>query len=889
MSDMRTLFNPKTIALVGATDRETSVVRTILDNLLQSGDRKVFPVNPSRETVLGLPCFRNVRDVPEHIDVAVIAVRKELVPQCLEDCGAAGVEGVIIVSSGFREAGPEGKELEDEVIAIREKYGMRIIGPNSVGIIRPTVGLNTTPIEETPDKGNIAFITESGAFGRALLEWGIASHIGFSLIASLGSMVDVGFGDLIDFLGEDPYTRSIMIYMEHGIGDAKRFASAAKGFSRSKPIIVLRPLPADEDDETARTLAGSMAGHNRMYDALFKRIGVVRVKEAADIFNTGGVLHSRRLPKGPGLLIITNAGGVGTMATNTLVEMGGKPAVLSGESLAELDRFLPHYWNRQNPIYLLRDADVGRFTQSISIGLKDPAVDGVLIVYTYQAAAKSDELARAVVSLAGQSQKPIITCFMGGMGVREGKELLLEHNIPHYDTPEEAVKTYIYMCRYERNLELLYETPAELAVDRAPPKNNLRVAVKNALAKETDFFGGEDSARFLANYGIPTLKAQTAVNVEEAVFRAKLIGYPVVLKVVSPDIYDRADVGGLAIGVKDEQELRSEFGRLLTRMKDQAPAARITGVTVQRMLEKIDYQVMLGAKRDSTFGTVIVFGMGGVGVQVFRDFSVGLPPLNQTLARRLMEETRVYGMLGGYKGRPPADLRKLEEIIVVFSNLIVDFPEIAEMDINPIAVSGGKPYALDSRIILRGELAGPPQQYPHLIITPYPTRYVTPWTLPDGTEVLLRPVRPEDEPLEHEMLTSLSEETLRTRFFQPVKTITHEMHVRFCNIDYDREIAIVAEIREKERRRIIGISRLIIEPSFRSGEYAVIVHDDFHGKGLGYKLVDVLIGIAQDKGLEQFMGYVQAGNTKMLGVCKRLGFSVHTLPDRTCEVTLTLK
>ena len=546
--------------------------------------------------------------------------------------------------------------------------------------------------------------------------------------------------------------------------------------------------------------------------------------------------------------------------------MGGKPAVLSEESLRELDKFLPPFWNRQNPIYLLRDADVGRFTQTISIGLKDPGVDGILIVYTYQAAAKSDELARAVISLAGQSQKPIITSCMGGMGVLDGKKLLLENNIPNYDTPEEAVKTYLYMYRYERNLELLHETPAELGVDRAPPTNNLRVAVRNALAKDLNFFGGEEAARFLTNYGIPTLRSYTAVKVEEAVFRAKNIGYPVVLKVISPDIYERADVGGLAIGVKDEEELRSEFGRLFTRLKDQAPTAQITGVTVQKMLEKIDYQVMLGAKRDPTFGTVIVFGMGGVGVQIFRDFSVALPPLNQTLARRLMEETRVYGMLSGYKGRPPADLRKLEEIIVVFSNLIVDFPEIAEMDINPIAISDGKAYALDSRIILGGEATGSVQHYPHLIITPYPTRYVTPWTLPDGTEVLLRPIRPEDEPLEHEMLTTLSEETLRTRFFQPIKTITHEMHVRFCNIDYDREIAIVAEIREKEKRRIIGISRLIIEPSFKTGEYAVIVHDDFHGKGLGYKLVDVLIGIAQDKGLDEFRGYVQAGNTGMLGV-----------------------
>ena len=680
---MRTLFNPRAVALVGATEKEGSVGRVILDNLLLSKDRQVFPVNPHHESVLGLTCYPDVRAIPSPVDVAVIAVRKEAVPGVMEECGAAGVEGVIIVSAGFSEAGAEGKKLEEEILSIKDRYGMRVVGPNSVGIIRPTVGLNTTPIADSPVKGNIAFITESGAFGRALLEWGVASRIGFSLIASLGSQVDVGFGDLIDFLGEDPYTRSIMIYMEHSIGDAKRFASAAKGFSRNKPIIVLRPVPADEDNESARSLTGSMAGHNRMYDALFKRIGVVRVKEAADIFNVAGVLHSRRLPKGPRLLIVTNAGGVGTMAVNTLVEMGGKPAVLSDTSLEEMDRFLPPLWNRQNPIYLLRDADVERFTRAIAVGLQDPGVDGILIIYTYQAAARSDELAEAVIRLAGGSQKPIIASCMGGSGVMKARELFLEHNIPNYDTPEEAVKTYVYMYRYERNLELLYETPSELAVDQAPPKNNLRVTVRNALKKGVNFFGGEEAARFLINYGIPVLKSQTAVNVEEAIQKARIIGYPVVLKVISPDIYDRADVGGLVIGVKDEPELRLEFGRLLERIKEQAPGTRVTGVTIQGMMEKIDYQVMVGAKRDPTFGTVILFGMGGVGAQIFRDFSIALPPLNQTLARRLMEETRVYRLLQGYRGRPPADLRKMEEIIVTFSNLIVDFPEISRDGYQP--------------------------------------------------------------------------------------------------------------------------------------------------------------------------------------------------------------
>jgi len=886
---MRKIFNPETIALIGATEKEHSVGRIILDNLLLSEQRKVFPVNPSRETVLGHASYPNIRDIAVHVDLAVISVRAEMVPRCLEDCGLAGVEGVIIVSSGFSEVGPEGKRLEDEVIAIRNRYGMRVMGPNSIGIIRPTVGLNTTPIEDTPDKGNIAFITESGAFGRALLEWGISSHIGFSLIASLGAMIDVDFGDLIDFLGEDPYTRSIMIYMEHPIDDIKRFASAAKGFALNKPIIVLRPVPADEGEKTTRTLAGLLADHNRMYDALFKRIGVVRVKEVADIFNVASVLHTKRLPKGSRLLIITNAGGVGTMATNTLVELGGEPAVLSEESLRELDKFFPNYWNRQNPIYLLRDAEVERFSQSISIGLRDPGVDGILIVYTFQAAAKSEELARTVIELAQKSQKPIIISYMGGTGVIKGRKLLLEHNIPSYDTPEEAVKTYMYMYRYKRNLELLYETPSELAVDRAPPKNNLRVTVRRALKKGTTFFGGEEAARFLSNYGIPTIRSYTVLTFEEAARKAKDIKYPVVLKVVSPDVFDRADAGGPATGIQDEEQLRHEFERVSGRIKDKTPGARATGITIRKMVETIDYEVMLGAKRDSRFGSMIVFGMGGAGAQVFKDFSIALPPLNQILARRLMEETQVYKLLHGYRGRPPADLQKMEEIIVAFSNLIVDFPEIAEMDVNPIAISDGKAYALDARIIISDDMAESTSQYPHLVITPYPARYIMPWTLSDGTEVLLRPIRPEDEPLEHEMLSTLSDESLRTRFFQTIRNITHEMHVRFCNIDYDREMAIVAEVRENGRKRIIGIARLVIEPSLKSAEYAVVVHDNYHGKGLGYKLVDVLIGFAQDKGLEEVCGYVQSTNLKMLNVCKKLGFTSAPLPDHVSRVCLPLK
>jgi acetyltransferase len=445
------------------------------------------------------------------------------------------------------------------------------------------------------------------------------------------------------------------------------------------------------------------------------------------------------------------------------------------------------------------------------------------------------------------------------------------------------------MYKYYRNLALLYETPSELSLKEAPPKNHLKAFIKRVVKEGRTLLSEEESKDFLNNYGIPITTPYTVHSVDGAISAANRIRYPVVLKIASPDISHKSDVGGIKAGIKSDDELREGYTQLLKAIKENAPQAKIAGVTVQKMIENIDYEIILGAKKDKDFGSVILFGMGGIGTEIFKDISIGLPPLNQTLARRLMEETEVFKMLQGYRGKPPADIKQLEHILVSFSNLIVDFPEIAEMDINPIAISDGKAYALDARIIIDKESIDHTAQYPHLVITPYPTRYTMQWKLTDGTEVTLRPIRPEDEPLEHELLSTLSQETMRVRFFSIIKDITHEMLVRFCNIDYDREMAIVAELREGDKRKIIGIGRLIVEPGFRSGEYAVLVHDDYHGKGLGYKLVDVIIGIAQDKGLEEIYGTILTENQKMLGVARKLGFTTKWQPDGISKVTLTLK
>ncbi|OPY58052.1 MAG: Acetyltransferase Pat [Syntrophorhabdaceae bacterium PtaU1.Bin034] len=644
-----------------------------------------------------------------------------------------------------------------------------------------------------------------------------------------------------------------------------------------------------EDGKPPRSHTGKLATSDHVSSAVFKRVGVVRVKTAADLFNTAHVLYSKHLPRGPRLLVVTNAGGVGIMAVNTLHELGGRIARLSPETIEKMKTLLPPSWKEGPSVDLFRDADVARYVDIVKVCLDDQGVDGILVVFTPQGVARPDELARAISDIAGKAWKPIIATWMGGRDTQEGREVFFRNNIPTYDTPEEAVRTYLYMYNYTRNLEILHETPADVPVDSAPPKNTLKALIRKVLATGRTVLTEEESKRFLTSYRIPTIKTHMAASVEHAASIAAAEGYPVALKIVSPDISYKTDAGGVSLGISSETELREEYVRLMERVRASCPESRILGVTVQKMMDKIDYEVILGAKRDEEFGMVILFGMGGIGVQIFQDFSIGLPPLNQALARKLMEETRVYKLLQGYRGKAPADLGKLEKIVLSFSSLITDFPEIIEMDINPIALSNGGAVALDARIALDADyLDRTSSTHPHLIISPYPTRYISHWKLSDGTDVLLRPVRPEDEPLQHEMLTSLSEKTLRERFFQIIRRITHEMHVRLCNIDYEREMAIVAEIKEGNKRKLVGIGRLILEPDLKKGEFAVLVHDSYQGKGLGFKLVDTVIGIAHEKGLEEIYGYVLSENRKMINMCLKLGCSIEPLEDGITKVSLAL-
>lgn len=878
MANIEKMLNPHTVAAIGASQIEGSVGESLMKNLLRGADaRTIFPVNPNRETVMGLKCYPNVSAIQEHVDLAVIATPAKTVPALVLECAKAGVDGVIIISAGFKETGAEGAKLEEEIRRIQAQYEIRILGPNCVGMVRPQIGLNATFLRDNPQLGQIAFVSQSGALGSAILNWAVSSRVGFSMFASLGSTLDIDYGDMIDYLGEDPNTRSIIIYME-GVGNAKKFMSAARGFARTKPIIIIKAGKHPEGAKAASSHTGALAGDYEVYDAAFKRAGVVMVDEIGELFNCASVLDSRFLPQGPRLAIVTNAGGPAVLATDSIVTHGGELAKFSEVTIRAMDAALPHYWSRGNPIDILGDADLKRFELAVRTCIADPNVDGLIVIYTPQGTTQPTPLAEAVAKIAADRRKPMLTVWMGEDSVMEARQVFHRNNIPTYATPEEAVKTYMYMYRYKRNLDLLYETPEELPIDFSPPKSHLKVMIRKA-AKDRNALTQSEVDRFLDAYDIPRAKGSLVKSVDQAVMVASDLGYPVFLKIASQDILHKTDVGGV-VKVTDSKILREEYRGLLDRMRKAKPTARIDGVYVQKIVQNFDYELILGSKKDRDFGAVIIFGMGGIGVELLKDVSIGLPPLNQSLAKRVLEETKIFQALSkGLRNKPPIDLRSLEQVMVRFSNLIVDFPEIAEMDINPLVVSEDRLCVLDARMILDKSAIERTELYPHLVINPYPTKWVTPWRTRDGTDITLRPIRPEDEPLELEFIRGLSTETSRFRFFQIIKDLPHEALVRFCNIDYDREMAFVAETREGDRRVEIGVSRLILEANKKKGEFAVVIADRYQGKGIGVKLVDMLIDVAKEKGVETIYGIIMAENLKMIRLCEKLGFTTRREQD----------
>jgi acetyltransferase len=694
-------------------------------------------------------------------------------------------------------------------------------------------------------------------------------------------MIDIDFGDLIDFFGADPQTKSIIIYLEslgNSLENARKFMSAVRGFARNKPIIIIKAGKYQESRQAAKSHTGAMVGEDSYYDAVFDRAGVVRVEEIGDLFDCASILDTAILPKGQNLAIITNAGGPAVLTTDALIGRGGKLAPLSETTMESLNQVLPAFWSKSNPIDILGDASVERYINAIDIVLKDPSVHGVVVIYTPQGVATSVDLAKAISKITKKSNKPILTALMGSKEVEKARQIFYDNKVPTYEFPEEAIKTYMYMYHYAKNLENLYETPEDVPLDVGTPKNHLKLLIRNAARAGKLVLSEDDSKKFLNTYRIDVTLPHFAADANAASSTASGLGYPVVMKIQSPDISHKSDVGGVLLGLKSADEVRKAFQEMMTTVKINCPGARIEGVNIQKMVTVYDYELIIGSKKDPTLGPVIIFGQGGTETEFYKDVAIGLPPLNQRLARILIEHTNVYNMLSkGFRKKPAVNLRLLDETLIRLSNMIVDFPEIKELDINPLVVSDNKVIALDARIIIDEDAVKQEQsEFSHLIISPYPTRYIQPWLCRDGRSVLLRPIRPEDEPLEHELIAGLSPESSRFRFFYIIKDISHEMLSRFCNIDYNREIAIIAESNSSGKRRNVGVGRLVIQPGTKIGEFATLVADDFQGVGLGHKLTDILIGIAQEKGLTGLYGVILKDNAKMVGLARSLGFTIES-------------
>jgi len=887
MEEMETLdkiFKPQRLALVGVSPNPKSVSGKILTNLITGGYRGVvYPVNPAVEAVLGIPCFDNVKNLPRTPDLAVITSPAAQVPKLVAECGEAGILGIIIISAGFREIGPQGKALEEQILAEKKKFpGMRILGPNCLGVISPGFQLNASFASSMPLNGHIAFISQSGALCTSILDWSLEEKIGFSYFVSIGNAIDIDFGDLIDYFGEDENTRSILLYIE-SISKPKRFMSAARAYARTKPIIAYKAGRFPESAEAASSHTGALASEDAVYDAAFQRAGLARVFEIGEMFDVAELIGRHKIPKGPRLAIVTNAGGPGVMASDALIEAGGKLAELSPKTIEFLNQSLPPAWSHGNPVDVLGDAKSKTVAKAVNAVLQDENIDAVLLIITPQAMTNPPGIAKELIPIAAESQKPILAAFLGGPTMREAVRLLNEAEIPTYNTPEQAVRAFMTLVNYARNLENLYETPREISLEFPIEREKIRQQILPWLVQGPEILDEQTSKKILSAYGIPTSVPLIAQTKEEAVKLSQQIGYPVVLKIHSPDITHKTDVGGVVLDLEDAHMVETAFDRIMSSVKKLVPQAKIEGVTVQKMIKAKDgLEMIIGSKKDPTFGAVIMVGSGGITAEILGDRSLCFPPLNERLARRLLEQLKSWPLLQGYRRRPPVNLDKLIETIIRFSYLVADYPEIKEIDINPLLVSLNEVIALDARIIIdRTVQSDKVKPYEHLVLRPYPEEFIKKAKMRDGTEITLRPIRPEDEPLWFELLASCSRETIYSRFRYFFFWQSHEVASRYCYIDYDREIAIVAEYKEGDKRRLLGIGRLTADPTRTVAEYAVLVQDVWQNKGLGGLLTDYCTEIARSWGVKKIIAYTTTDNPRMIAVFKKRNFEIKQDPNST--------
>jgi len=868
---LASMFAPKSVAIIGASEKSGSVGRALVENL-QSFNGRIFAVNPNYSTILGGKAFPKIGNVPANVDLAVIATPAVTVPSIVTECVVHGVKGAVIISAGFKECGPDGAELEKQILQRRGR--MRIIGPNCVGLMLPHIGLNATFARPLALPGNIGFISQSGALCTSILDWSTSIQLGFSAFVSIGSMADVNWGDLIYHLGDDPHTRSILLYME-SIGDARSFLSSAREVALTKPIIVIKVGHSPVAAKAAASHTGALTGDDDVLDAAFRRVGVLRVGTIEELFGLAELLGKQPRPAGPRLAIVTNGGGPGVLATDALIECGGSLAKLSTESLRKLDALLPPHWSRGNPVDILGDADSTRYEKAIEIVAHDENNDGVLAILAPQAMTESSATAEKLQAFSNLKGKPVLASWIGGAGVRPGIQILDHAGIATFEYPDAAARAFCAMWRYSKNLNALYETPTLPGTTKIQRTQAGGIIERAQKAKRT-LLNEVESKEILSAYGLPVVETRIAKGEEQAVDLAKKIGGAVALKVLSETITHKSDVGGVKLNLQGASAVRRAYRDIQCSVRRMAGDRAFLGVTVQPMVDNSGLELILGSTTDSQFGAVILFGAGGHFVELFNDRALGFPPLNCTLARRLMERTRIYRALKDFRGRKAIDLAALEEMLVRFSQLIAEQRRIKEIDINPLVVSSSTMIALDARILLHDPKIKD-ANLPRSTIRPYPVEHIVRRRI-KGVSVTIRPIRPEDEPLLVDFHRTLSDRSVHLRYFGTLSLedrITHERLRRVCFVDYDREIALVADRKKRDNsHEIIGIGRLVKEHGTNDAEFSVLISDPWQGKGLGTELLRLLVRIGRGEGVERIIGHIVGENIMMKNVSKEVGFNL---------------
>lgn len=871
------IFKPHRIALIGAKDEPTNAGLVVLHNLL-NGDFPgvVYPVDAERESIHGIATFTDLVGLPHTPDLCLLCGPAEDVPDQLRQCGRAGIKGVIIYSEGFRERGAAGLALEARIRRIMSEFeGLRVLGPNSLGIIAPHAGLNASQAVTKPIAGHLAFISQSRALCNSIIDWATEQGIGFSHFVSIGNMLDVGFGDLIDYFNRDPHTRAIILYLQ-SIEHARSFMSAARAFARVKPIVAYKAGRFSESATAAASHTGAMVAEDAVYGAALERAGIMRVSELDDVFDVAELLTSKRLPKGSRLAIVSNAGGPAVIAADSLLARNGSLARFDDETIAALDAALPSGGLHNNPVDLLDSATAQDFSEATRIVLGDGNVDAALVIFAAQAGSDSLAIAEAVVAVANHSRKPVVATWMGGQAVRHGIQRLNEAGFATHSTPEQAVRAFMHLVSYARNLESLYETPRELPVRFGVHRNELRQRLQPLFRKGASRFITQEQARSLLKaYGIPFADSAEVESREDAVRVARRIGYPVVLKILSPQVVHKVDIGGVALDLADDDAVAEAYERISRCAEDQGGNLDIQGILVQKMITtRRGIELILGAKKDPTFGPVIMVGSGGVATDITQDRALGLPPINERLTRRMFETLRLWPILRGYRGQPPIDLDQLIEIVIRFSHMIADYPEIRKFEINPLVATPRRVIGLDAAGILEDEAAElPSEPHAHLAIRPYPEEYFRDVRLKDGTRSVLRFVKPEDEHQWHQLIADSSTESIRMRFRSLFKKSTHKMAVEQCFIDYEREIGVVAEVEAGAAPSLIGVAHLLTDANHDSAEFAVIVADAWQGKGLGGILLDYCLELAGRWGFTRILAETHPANRPMRALFDSRGFA----------------